>query len=245
MSCNYRSHQGGVQLENTNIYYPKLYSWLAGIPVSEIDKLVIRQFEAGEMIIYKNHLFKYVSIVLDGICNVINQLDNGTEVITLRLSRGNLIGVSESVLGSMRNIASIKACTRIVTAELDLQTFWHWLDSYPCFARFVLKDLVTRLHYTADFSANCQSSASKINLAKYFMDRYNSEASSAPPDSKISVKIQKTHEIISNFLGVNTRTVERHIHALKKDGLISTSKGKVYISSSQYQELLHYVTSNL
>lgn len=232
-------------MENMNAYYPKLYSWLAGIPVSEIDKLVIRQFEVGEMLVYKNHLFDYVSIVLDGICNVINQLDNGTEIITLRLSCGNLIGVSESVLGSMRNIASIKACTKLITAELDTKTFWRWLESYPCFARFVLKDLVTRLHYTADFSANCQSSASKINLAKYFMDRYNFEAASTSPDSKASVRIQETHEMISNFLGINTRTVERHIHDLKKDGLISTTKGKVSISPSQYQELLHYVTSNL
>lgn len=33
--------------------------------------------------------------------------------------------------------------------------------------------LVTRLHYTADFSTNCQTSASKINLVKYPIDRYN------------------------------------------------------------------------
>ncbi len=232
-------------MENTNPYYPKLYDWLAGIPTSEIDKLVIRQFEAGETLVYKNRLFEYVFIVLDGICNVINQLDNGTEVITLRLSCGNLIGVSEIVLGSMRNIASIKACTRLLTAELETQTFWRWLENYPGFSRFVLKDLVTRLHYTADFSANCQSSASKINLAKYFMDRYNFEAASASPDSGASVKIQETHEMISNFLGINTRTIERHIRALKEEGLISTARGKVSISPSQYQELLHYVTSNL
>lgn len=232
-------------LENTDTYYSKLYTWLAGIPTSEIDKLVIRQFEAGEMLVYKNHLFENIFIVLDGMCNVINQLDNGTEIITLRLSCGNLVGVSESALNSMRNIASVKACTRLITAELDTRTFWRWQEHYPCFTRFVLKDLVTRLHYTADFSANCQSSASKINLAKYFMDRYNFETSSAFPDSKGSVKIQETHEMMGNFLGINTRTVERHIHALKKDGLISTEKGKVYISPSQYQELVHYVTSNL
>lgn len=155
-------------LENKDTYYPKLYSWLAGIPTSEIDKLVIRQFEAGEMLVYKNHLFEYIFIVLDGICNVINQLDNGTEIITLRLSCGNLVGVSESALNSTRNIASVKACTRLAAAELDTQTFWRWLEGYPCFTRFVLKDLVTRLHYTADFSANCQSSASKIQSGEVF-----------------------------------------------------------------------------
>ncbi|MCF2569876.1 winged helix-turn-helix domain-containing protein [Mediterraneibacter glycyrrhizinilyticus] len=51
--------------------------------------------------------------------------------------------------------------------------------------------------------------------------------------------------MIGTFLGISSRTVERHLHALKEDGLISTSKGKIYISPAQYQELLNLVTSNL
>lgn len=232
-------------MEDLNKYYPKLYSWLTDIPQSEIDKLVIRQFESGETLTCKDRLFKHIYIVLDGICNVINQLDNGTEIITLKLTTGDLIGASESILGSMRYIATVKSCTRLIAAELDDATFRRWLASYPCFVNFVLKNLVTRLHYTADLSANCQSSASKINLAKYFMDRYNFESASAQPGCENAVRIQETHEMIGNFLGVNTRTVERHIRALKSAGLIGTVKGKVYISPSQYQELLRFVTSNL
>lgn len=232
-------------MEDLNKYYPKLYHWLADIPKSEIDKLVIRKFEAGETLAQKDHFFHYIFIILDGICNVINELDNGTEVITLKLSFGDLIGTSESILNSTRYIASVKSCTSLIVAELDNATFWQWLDHYPCFVRFVLKNLVTRLHYTADFSANCQSSASKINLAKYFMDRYNFEVHSTSSNSGNFVRILETHEMIGNFLGVNTRTVDRHIRSLKQDGLISTERGKVYISPSQYQELLRYVASNL
>lgn len=184
-------------------------------------------------------------IILDGICNVINRTDNGTEVITLRLSKGDLIGVSEYVLHNTRYIASLKSCTQLIVAELDSQTFNNWLCSYPCFVNFVLKNLVTRLHYTADFSANCQSSTSKINLAKYFVDRYRFELNSAVSPENETVVIHETHEIIGNFLGIHTRTVERHIRALKQDGLISTAKGKVSISQAQYQKLLRYVTSNL
>lgn len=145
----------------------------------------------------------------------------------------------------MRYIASVKSCTPLIVAELDLSTFSDWLKSYPCFVNFVLKNLITRLHYTADFSANCQSSASKINLAKYLMDRYSFESGSDSSKSNQNIIIHETHEIIGNFLGINTRTVERHIRALKQEGLISTTKGKVSISPSQYQELLRYVTSNL
>ena len=162
-------------MENFNKYYLRLSTWLSDIPESDINKLVIRRFEANETFIHKNQLFHHVLIILDGICNVINQTDSGAEVITLRLSQGDLIGVSEHVLHSMRYIASIKSCTQLIVAELDSQTFNNWLCSYPCFVNFVLKNLVTRLHYTADFSANCQSSTSKINLAKYFVDRYRFE----------------------------------------------------------------------
>ena len=49
--------------------------------------------------------------------------------------------------------------------------------------------MVTQLHYTADFSANFQTSASKINLAKYLIDRYNVGLNSLLPNSKSSVKI--------------------------------------------------------
>lgn len=232
-------------MEDYNKYYLKLYNWLADIPQSEIDKLVIRQFEANETFIHKDYLFTHVLIVLDGICNVINRTDNGTEIITLRLSESDLIGVSEHVLNSMRYIASVKSCTPLIVAELNLSTFSDWLKNYPCFVNFVLNNLVTRLHYTADFSANCQSSTSKINLAKYLMDRYSFESGSDNSKSNQNIIIHETHEIIGNFLGINTRTVERHIRALKQEGLISTTKGKVSISPAQYQELLRYVTSNL
>ena len=232
-------------MKDSNKYYLKLYNWLADIPQSVINRLVIRQFEANETFIYKNQLFSHVLIILDGICNVINETDSGTEVITLRLTQGDLIGVSEQVLISMRYVASVKSCTQLIVAELDSQTFNDWLCNYPCFVNFVLKNLVTRLHYTADFSANCQSSTSKINLAKYFMDRYSFESNSAGHAGNETIIIHETHEIIGNFLGINTRTVERHIRALKQKDLISTVKGKVSVSPEQYQELLHYVASNL
>lgn len=94
----------------------------------------------------KNRLFEHIYIVLEGICNVINQLDNGMEIITLRLSCKDLIGVSESTLNSMRYIASVKSSSLLVAAELDNYTFKIWLDRYPCFVNYVLKNLVTRLH---------------------------------------------------------------------------------------------------
>lgn len=232
-------------MKDLNMYYPRLYSLFAQIPKPEIDKLVIRQFEAGEDLAFKGHLFQHVFIVLDGICDVINQLDNGTEIITLKLTFGDLIGVSESVLNNMKYIASVKACTPVIVAELENTIFKRWLISFPCFVDFVLKNLVTRLHYTADFSANCQTSAPKVNLAKYFIDRYNVELTTSPSGYHGSVRIQETHEMIGTFLGMSPRTVERHIRTLKEEGLISTAKGKVYISPSQYQELLNLVTSNL
>lgn len=226
-------------------YYPQLYHWFAAIPKAEIDKLVIRKFEADEALAFKGSFFKNIFIILDGICNVINQLDNGTEILTLKLTSGDIVGVSESVLNNMRYIASVKACTPVIVAELTNSTFQSWLHDYPCFVNFTLKNLVTRLHYTADFSANCQTSTSKVNLAKYLIDRYNIELNSSLPGQDCFARIQETHEMIGTFLGISPRTVERHIRALKEENFIGTSKGKIYISPSQYQRLLNLVASNL
>lgn len=224
-------------------YNSKLYHWFPQIPKSEINQIVIRQFEANETFIHKTDIFNHIFLILDGICNVINETDIHTQVITLRLSCGDLIGVSEMMLNSFRYISSIKCCTNLIVAEFDPHTFQEWLNRYPCFVNFVLKNLIIRLHYTADFSANCQSSTSKINLAKYFLDRYQFESSST--EFSKPVIIRETQEMMSHFLGMNTRTIQRHIRALKEDGLIDTKKGKVCISQSQYQKLLLYVTSNL
>lgn len=51
-------------MEDYNKYYLKLYNWLADIPQSEIDKLVIRQFEANETFIHKDHLFTHILLFL-------------------------------------------------------------------------------------------------------------------------------------------------------------------------------------
>lgn len=226
-------------------YLPLLSGWFTDIPKREINNLLIRQFEAGEQLVYRDHAFQNIYIILDSICNVINQLDNGTEVITLKLTCGYLIGVSESVLESTINIASVKACTRVVVAEMDERLFKKWIEMYPSFVKFVLKNLVTRLHYTSSFAANCHTSVSKINLTKYLLDRYFMGSSSVQQNNSGAVIIQETHELISNFLGLSRRTVERQIRALKKEGLIDIHKGKISISPSQYQRLLQLVTSNL
>jgi len=127
-------------------YYPRLRSWFSNIPDAETGRFLIRQFEAGDVFVEKNHLFQHLYIVLDGICNVINQLDNGMEIITLKLTSGDLVGDSESVLGSMRSIAFVKACTRLIAAEMDNSMFQDWLKRYPSFTDYVMKNLVTRLH---------------------------------------------------------------------------------------------------
>lgn len=232
-------------MELLNKYYSKLYHWFADIPYAEVNKILIRSFDADDRFILKGRPFENVYIILDGICSVVNQLDNGTEIITLRLTQGDVIGVSESILNSVRNIASVNPCTSLVVAEIDDRTFKNWLNTYPSFRDFVLKNIVVRLHYTADFSANCQTSSSKINLVKYLVDRYQVELTSYAPNYSGSVKIHETHEVIGTFLGLSPRTVDRNIRSLKNDGFISTERGKIHISSSQYQELLHLVTSNL
>lgn len=145
----------------------------------------------------------------------------------------------------MRYIASVKACTPVVVAELDNPMFYRWLSSYPCFVHFVLRNMVTRLHYTADLSANCRTGTSQVNMAKYLIDRYNVESGSYVPHRSAVVKIHETHEIIGNYLGISPRTVERIIHTLKEEGFISTSRGKICISPAQYQALLDLIASNL
>ncbi len=232
-------------MEAAEKYYSKLYQWFADIPKREIDKILIREIEQDSIFVMKDRVFQNIYIVLDGICNVINRLDNGNEIITLKLTQGDLIGVSESILNCIKHIASVKACTPLIVAEMDDPTFQSWMDKYPSFTRFVLKNIIIRLHYTADFSANCQTSNSKINLAKYLIDRYTVELTSYPANYSGSVRIHETHEMISNFLGISPRTVDRQVHALKGQGLISTKKGKIHISASQYQNLLCLVLSNL
>lgn len=190
-------------LDSFEKYYPRLSGWFADIPESELSRLLIRQFEAGETFIVKNRLFQNIYIILEGICDVINQLDNGTEVITLKLTSGDFVGVSESAFGSLRNIASVKTCNKLIAAEMENSMFQDWMKQYPSFTDFVMKNLVTRLHYTANFAANCRSSASRINLAKYLLDRTNVERTSHPADHDETIIIQETHEMISTFLGVS------------------------------------------
>lgn len=226
-------------------YYPRLNHWFSDIPKPEVSKLLIRQFEAGELLVIKDRPFQNLYIVLEGICSVINQLDNGTEVITLKLTSGDIIGASESAFGSIRNIASVKASSKLIAAEMENCVFKDWIKNYPSFTDFVIKNIVTRLHYTARFAVNCRTSTAQVNLAKYLLDRFGVERTSHPEGYKGPIMIQETHEMISTFLGVSPRTVERQILSLKSEGLIHTSRGKVSISLEQYQKLLHLVTSNL
>lgn len=220
--------------------YKKLESWFPDIPSGDIRGRRLLRYEKGTYLFYRNRPFRSVLLILDGCCDVVNRLDNGGDIITLKLKEGDVVGASECVLDLPRYLASVLACSTLWAMELSGNEFFQWLDSSPCFRRYILKNMVVRLHYTADTAANCRTGSAKVNLAKYLLDRYTFLKSTAPCDDSGSIIIRESHEMIASYLGVSVRTIDRQVKQLREAGLIHTLHGKIHISAQQFQALMKF-----
>lgn len=105
------------------------------------------------------------------------------------------------------------------------------------FYKMVTKKIAQKLYNNSYKSGIKFFYPTKYIIADYLANYYYN-------GSEDAVKITETREEISKEIGVNIKTLNRTIKALKEDGCLNIIKGKVVIDSDSIDKLEDYIEEN-
>lgn len=217
--------------------YQKLFGALLE---EDKNKMSVAQFASGIEIIHENTRADYVYFIVNGICGIFKELENGENFCYYKISKGDVIGLSEVLEENALRYARIISLTDVTAMKIRKDDLTEWMVRYPRFYNQLVGGIIRRLHETLSKHVECKKYDAKTNVVSYLIYSYELYKRSYESDYEGYVKINETREMISDFIGMSRRSVNHAIEILKNDSLIRIEHGKIFVSSAQYEALVTY-----
>lgn len=226
---------------NINNYikcHPYLTQLFEEIPEDERENMAIRQYTPNQVIIEKGSSCESLFIILNGVCDVMNELETGVTVCNYKLSQWDVTGFSEIISDVHARIATVTARTPVLVLTIPKGSLLAWFGTYPHFTKQLTFTVLNKLHVSLKVSAECKSYPLRINMISFLIHSYDLYRRNYIEHYTGSIKFLESRQLLSQFLGVDVRSVNRIIESLKNEGLISIVRGKIHISTAQYEALV-------
>lgn len=218
--------------------FPQTKPLLVSFSKTELEQFSVITYPAKTIIVKKGSLLKNIYIVLDGVCNMMKDLPNGSTIIVCRLSSFDIIGLGNIFDSTRRAYATTISITELTVLQMTLEEFMYYHHKYSSFSLFLLQNTTNRLHNALQFSNECKTNSTNINILYYLAKSYETYMNSYPKNYTGSVKIDETRQQISDFLGLTIRSLTRYISKYQEQKLITITKGKICMNHQQYKSIL-------
>lgn len=226
-----------MNLSDAIIKYPWLNELLHELSPEMLDSIIIRSYAPQDIIMEHCEKHYYTYILLEGVCSSSQTTQNGTQFTLRKATIGDVIGFMNVYPDTMNFEASISARTKVVAALLPKPLMQSCFGTYHDFSVNMSKRVVNRLQSLLTLVSECNNSPSYIGLVIYLEYNYLFYLKSYPENFEGPVKIRESRQNISNFLGVNVRSIQRFLAKMKEEQLISISSHSIYINKVQYEAL--------
>lgn len=155
---------------------------------------------------------------------------------------GEFFGLIELISPSpIKRQASIIAKTPCSVLSIDGREFLRWQTERPRLYNSIIFQIMQKHYKNQDMLTHYTASSSAAAGAQYLYRLYRIYKTACyGEDYSGPVRIWETHREIGTAIVKNVRSVDRMMSSFKKDGLICTSKGKLYIDAEQAQRLSRY-----
>lgn len=207
---------------------------------SDLYKMEIVYYASDMTVIKRFSQSNYVYLIINGICGIFNELDNGEAFCSYKISNYDVIGLSEVLsVNDVRN-ADIQTLTDVIAFKIKKDDLREWMVRYPEFYNKIIYHTINRLHATLRKHIECKKYSSHANIVSYLIYSYELYRRIYEDCYTGDVKINETRDMISDFIGVSIRSANSTIEILKKKGLVTVRLGKIYINQQQYRNLAEY-----
>ena len=159
---------------------------------------------------------------------------SGREYIISLLDKGDVFDVI-SLLDAKEHEVNIETIEEVELLKTSTQTARNWLEKNPEFNKNFLPYIGERMRYLENSSSGLALYDTMSRLAKLILDNVDTHSKI---NNEFPVKLinDLSHESIAQMIGSVRKVVNLNIQELKKEGIISSVRGK--LSVNNFEKLL-------
>ena len=156
---------------------------------------------------------------------------NGREYIISLLDKGDVFDVI-SLLDTKEHEVNIEAIDELQLLKTSIKTARNWLKKHPEFNKNFLPYIGSRMRSLENASSNLALYDTMTRLAKLILDSVNSTSKEEKefPVKRIN---DLSHESLAQMIGSVRKVVNLNIQELKKEGIITSVRGKLSVNNLQ------------
>lgn len=204
-----------------------------------INKMLVKQFEKNEAILYEEDTSEFMYIILLGKVKVVRTTEDGKEIILAIHQSGSFFG-EMSLIDGKTSPASVVATEDSLISIISKTDFFSIIFSQNKITKNLLEILCERLRKAWDTIQllNFNNAAQRTKMLFFML----SEEYGVKEAEGIILNIKLTHQDISDMTGLTRETVTRVIDKFQKNQEISILKDKyIRLSSNFFQKDLSII----
>lgn len=181
----------------------------------------VREFKKDEIIIDIGQTLTHVPLLLDGNINVLQEDDNGNELLLYVLESGDTCSMSLTccVAKSKSRIRAIaEKDTKVIMIPNDKMS--QWFNTNETWRNFILQSYQTRFDEMLETIDTLAFMKMDERLLKYLTNQVKLNADTI---------ISKTHQNIAEDLNTSRVVVSRLLKKLENDHIIKLSRNKIEV----------------
>ncbi len=213
-----------------------LFASLTSQELHEIrDKIVIKNFEKGEIILHEENTNEFMYMILDGEAKVVQTADSGKEIIITMHQTGDFFG-ELSLIDGKTAPAAVRATRDSTTAIISKKDFYDLLLSQNKVLENLLQIFCSRLRESIKKIQllNFNNAAQRIKMLFLMLSESRGEKS----DDGTVLKIKLIHQDIADMTGLTRETVTRVLDRWQKRGEIKILKDKHILLTHEFESII-------
>ncbi len=200
----------------------------------------------GGLIHQKDSELRYLGIVAKGENRVINEFENGKIYMIETNKAIDFIGEVALLANKPEASVTIEALSANTVVYLPRKEAEKWVNSDTHILRKMAEHTAFKLYRSSYNNGLKLYYPPMFLLADYLVRLYRQvfpEAESGMLKSSRLFTLQKTRERIGEELGMNTKTLDRTIRSMNKDGYFLLVKGKITFGLEEYLRMEEYLST--
>ncbi len=192
------------------------------------EKMVLRHYEAGQMIILEASEGEQCFFVTEGSVKITRLSNEGREVILAILNDGDFFGEMSLLDGESRS-ANVIALDDTKVLTLNRNDFLLVIKEYPQIAIQLLKEMALRLRKSDRQIASLSLSDAEKRIALCILRI--AEEQGVIQKGHVSIPKVPIQQDIANMSGTSRETVSRALKLLEKEGFIQRNGRELLINN--------------
>lgn len=199
------------------------------------EQINLKVVPENEAIATKEQKATYVYYVISGRYFHYRILKRGSVNFLSIENAPQWIGIDKVIDPEHANVTGDKVLKTCIVLEIRAGYFISCIEENGEFARYIIKNLLTKMAKISVKSDRLMFSDAKEHLMFYILDYWDRNHKGAG-----SCKIDIKNEYIAEEIGVTLRTLYRILNKLKEEGLIVVTDREKYVNSEQIDRIRHY-----